>query len=55
MDIQNAGVQSATAPHEVVQTLHSVRDLLDKAKAKQLELEKKEATLVKANTQVHNC
>ena len=38
-----------------MQTLQSVRDLLAKAKGKQLELENKEATLVKENTQVHSC
>ena len=48
-----AGAQSAVVSQEVVQTLQSVRDLLAKAKAKQLVLEQKEATLVKENTQVH--
>ena len=51
----NAGVQINTVSHEVVQTLKSVRELLSKAKERQIELEKKEATLVKENTQVHSC
>lgn len=47
-----AGPQSRTSSHEIVQTLQVVRELLYKAKERQLELEKKEATLVKERTQV---
>ncbi|KAL3151624.1 hypothetical protein ABBQ38_012615 [Trebouxia sp. C0009 RCD-2024] len=45
------GPQSRTSSHEIVQTLQVVRELLYKAKERQLELEKKEATLVKERTQ----
>lgn len=46
------GSQGTGASPEVVQTLQSVRQLLSKAKDRQLELEKREATLLKESTQV---
>ena len=47
-----AGSQETGASPEVIQTLQSVRQLLSKAQERQLELEKREAALVKESTQV---